>query len=208
MENKQKENIPECCRQNTGKNNGFWQGVFFGLIPHSFCLAFLLFSILGVTVMSAFFQKFLLIPHFFEFLLGFSILAACFSSIYYLKRLNLLSITGIKQKKQYLIILFVTTIGINFLFLKVIFPQLANIQIRSAQSQTSTQANMVVISTQIPCSGHAPLISGELLKINGVTKVFYNKQGNFEVSFNSSITNPEQILNASIFQTYPAKIAE
>lgn len=202
MNKKMENNLPDCC-QPKKESNGFLQGILFGILPHSFCIGFIVFSVIGVTAFSAIFRQLLLIPNFFEIMIGFSFVMATISAIIYLKRFKMLSLAGIKNKWQYLTILYSTVVIVNLVFLNFIFPRVANIntrQVASAQSNLST----AVLSVNIPCSGHAVLISDELKKIDGVTSVNYNSKGNFEVSFDSRKVTVDQILSAPIFKSYPA----
>jgi len=66
--------IKDCCRSNqTGrKDKSFFQGVLYGILPHSFCIAFVILSIIGATAVATIFRKFLLLPYFFEMLIGLS----------------------------------------------------------------------------------------------------------------------------------------
>lgn len=199
--------IPDCCRSVKKEGNGFWQGIVLGLLPHSFCIGFIIFSVLGATVFSTIFRQFLLLPHFFEILVGVSFVLATISALIYLGKFNLLSVLGIRRKWRYLLVLYGTTIAVNVLFLTVIFPRVANI---GTTRPVFGQNDLVTktISINIPCSGHAPLIIDELKKVNGVASVSFNNLGYFEVGFYPQKVTIGQILQAGIFKTYPATIVE
>lgn len=197
--------ISDCCQKTEKQPTGLWHGIIFGLLPHSFCLGFIIFSVLGATVFSTIFRQFLLLPHFFEILVGVSFVLATASALIYLGKFNLLSVSGIQRKWRYLLILYGTTIVVNVLFLTVIFPRVAGM---GTSRPVFGQNGLVTktISVQIPCSGHAPLIIDELKKIDGVASVSFNNSGYFEIGFDPQKTTIEQILQAGIFKTYPATI--
>ena len=56
-----KDKMKDCCK----KPNGFLSGLFYGLIPHAGCIAFILFTILGVSTATAFFRPLLMSRYFF-----------------------------------------------------------------------------------------------------------------------------------------------
>jgi hypothetical protein len=203
---KMKDKIPSCCQPQTTEKSGFLKGILLGLIPHTFCIGFLLFSVLGVTAFSTIFRQFLAIPYFFEILVFISLLLTTFSAIFYLKRLGILSFSGARRKWRYLSILYGTTMVVNVLLLIVIFPRTVNIN--SFAAQTSERSEKTEIGVTIPCSGHAFLIIEELKKVSGVTGAVYNTRANFDITYDPKITTAENILEAPIFKTYPAKIIQ
>lgn len=190
------------------EKNSFSQGLIYGIIPHIFCILFVIFSIIGATTASVFLRPFLLNKYFFYILIVISFLAATVSAGFYLKRNGILSLIGIKRKWRYLIILYGTTIAINLLFFLVIFPATANLSLKSKnniQGLTNNQS-LVNLQVNIPCSGHASLISDELKKVAGVNEVIFKLPNLFTVYYNPQITNPEQILKKPIFLDYPTKV--
>ena len=60
------------------------------------------------------------------------------------------------------------------------------------------------ISVDIPCPGHAPLISNEVKTIPGVKGSEYSFPNNFEVYYDSSQTSEGEILALEVFDEYPA----
>ncbi|PJC77533.1 hypothetical protein CO010_00305 [Candidatus Shapirobacteria bacterium CG_4_8_14_3_um_filter_39_11] len=61
--------MKDCCEtdnsnKHSGVNKGIFQGLFYGILPHSFCIAFIIFTVIGSTVAVGFFRKFLLTPFF------------------------------------------------------------------------------------------------------------------------------------------------
>lgn len=85
----------DCC-QPSKENEKFGgiKGILYGLLPHTFCIAFVVASIIGATAATAFFKKFLLLPYFFEILVGLSLVFATLSAVFYLKRNSLFSVGG------------------------------------------------------------------------------------------------------------------
>ncbi|MGB9707026.1 MAG: hypothetical protein ACPLXP_03075 [Microgenomates group bacterium] len=177
-------------------------------MPHTFCLAFIVFSIIGATIATTVFRKILLLPYFFWILLGISFLFATVSAIIYLRRDTCCSAGGAKKHWKYLLVLYGTTIVINLLLFLVIFPLTTNIKSKNAPNVLSAQAKISSITLQvaIPCSGHAPLISGELQKIPGVTEVKFRLPNFFDIKFDQNKTSSEKILGLEVFQTYKAEI--
>ncbi len=210
--------MKDCCKkiedkenQKDQKDKGFLQGVFYGILPHSFCIAFVVFSVLGATVASTIFRKFLLIPYFFEALIGLSFIFATISAIIYLKKKEGLSVRGIRESRGYLGILYGTTVAVNLLLFLVVFPATANTgtigKRREIRVMGESQGlKTIILAVKIPCSGHASLISGEIRNIGGIGGVKFSLPNLFEVSYDSKITNVNEILGLEIFKTYPAVI--
>ena len=103
MSEEHKSEEPKSCCQPTKKQpKGFWSGLIYGLIPHTGCIAFIIFTILGVTTATALFKPLLLSPYFFYILIALSFIFATISALIYLKKCALLSLRGIKTKWKYL----------------------------------------------------------------------------------------------------------
>lgn len=181
------ENKKNCCE---GKNGGsFKKGLLLGLLPHSFCLGFILFSLIGATTASVFLRRFLLLPYFFPLLLGISFLFA-----------TLAAILSPNKSKKYLLILYGTTIVTNLLFFFVIFPLTANLKFsHNGPVQLS-------LRVAIPCPGHAPLISEELQKVKGVKAVNFKFPNIFEINYERNQVSPEKILDQEIFKNFKASV--
>ncbi|VVB68508.1 putative copper-exporting P-type ATPase A [Candidatus Norongarragalina meridionalis] len=206
------------------------EGVLYGLLPHAGCIAFIAASVLGVTMMTEFFKPLLMNRYFFYGLIALSLVFATVSAAIYLRRNGQLSADGAKKRWKYLAAMYGSTIGVNALFFFVLFPMLANFAIAqpsvtgavvgivsptaaivsglasptplpAAQLSASMQ-----ISVDIPCAGHAPLISNELKKADGVMGVQFGSPNNFFVTYDPSKTNPQAILSLDVFGQYPAKI--
>jgi len=213
-----------CCQPVPKREGtGFWSGLLYGLLPHTFCIAFIVFTILGVTVAASVMRSVLLVPYFFQLLVGFTVVMATVSAAIYLRRNGMLSWAGAQRKWKYLSILYGTTIGINIVLFTVIFPALANApvlaappvaQVSAAVAPAPGQSSVapagavkaVTLAVQIPCSGHAGLITGELRKIAGVQKVTYKLPNVFEVKYDPGQTSVAQIVALDVFQTYKATV--
>lgn len=205
--------MEDCCKteidKKDQKNSGFLRGVLLGILPHSFCIAFVIFSVVGATLATSYFKKFLLLPHFFEILVGISFLFATLSAVIYLKKLDSLNVSGIKSKSKYLLVLYGTTMAINLLFFFVVFPWVANLGLSKNTPAVLAEKNnfsTITLEVQIPCSGHAPLISDELKKLPGILGIKFQLPNRFVVDYDSSKVNSLQITSAEIFKSFPVKI--
>ena len=187
------------------KNRTFLQGLAFGIIPHTGCIAFLLGSVLGVSVMMQFFRPMLMNRYFFHFLIALSIGFATLSSAIYLKNNNLLSKAGIKRKWKYLTTMYTSTVGINLFLIFVIFPLTANAGSSNVDLSGTT---MLLLSVDIPCSGHAPLIAEDLRGVEGVVQVRYLNLDKFSVAYDPNVATIDDIMSVEVFGPYPATILE
>jgi len=181
----------------------FIKGIIYGLVPHTFCILFVVFSVIGAVSLTAIFKKVLLIPYFFEFLVALSFVMATISAIVYLKRNDCLCGQGIKKKWKYLTILYATTIFVNIFMFSYVFPALANM---NSNGFVSDKDAIVSITVKIPCSGHASLIIDELKKDPGVKNVVFSMPNNFKIDYDPKQTNPEKISSMEIFKTYKCNI--
>jgi len=209
-----KKGNDDCCAKNNKKEGkGFWSGLLYGILPHTGCIAFIIFTILGVTAATSIFRPLLLNRYFFYILIAMSFVFATISAAIYLRRSSLLSFSGVKRKWKYLSVLYGTAIGINLLLFMVIFPIAANMTAASPDGKvaaTGTASESEILSelslkVGIPCPGHAPLITQELKTINGVESVNFRFPNYFDVSY-SSKTTKEEILGLSVFKSYPAAL--
>jgi ABC-type antimicrobial peptide transport system permease subunit len=205
----------DCCNKKNIKeeNNkkGILRGVLYGLAPHTFCIAFILFSIIGVTTATTLLKPLLLNRYFFYILIVISFIFATVSAIIYLKRNESLSAKGIKNRWKYLSILYGTTILVNLLFFMVIFPVVANLNLSPASATANDQniqLRSLTLEVDIPCSGHAPLITGELKKISGVEEIKFRFPNLFDIKYNPSETQEDKIISLEVFKTYKAKIVQ
>jgi hypothetical protein len=199
-----------CCQSPQGeKPKNFFAGLLYGLLPHTFCIAFIALSIIGATTAATFFRKFLLLPYFFEILIGLSLVFATISAVFYLRKNGSLSSSGIKNHWQYLSILYGSTVAVNLLFFLVIFPLTANLNLsKSRPGVLSEQSRLqtATIQVQIPCSGHASLITGEFQKNPGIGAVKFQLPNRFLVEYDPAKISLGQILALDIFKTYPAQV--
>jgi hypothetical protein len=208
---------PDCCKPVEKKGKGLVAGVLYGLIPHTFCIAFILLSVIGATAAATLLRSILLVPYLFQMMIGLSLGFATLSAVIYLRRLGYLSLDGARTKWRYLSLLYGTTIAINLLLFLVVFPVLANANPRvqsqgiPADSQTitapaaqSAETRHISLDVAIPCSGHASLIKGDLLSLKGVLGVRFDLPERFVVDYDPLQVAPEQILGLEIFKTYKA----
>lgn len=137
----QKKELKSCRTpvKTPAERTGFLWGIFYGLVPHTFCILFVIFSIIGATSGAVFMKKFLFVPHLFQYLILLSLFFATLSAIFYLRRNKLFSMAGIKKKWLYLVILYSTTMAINLLFIYWILPAAANIGKQDANVTAITQ---------------------------------------------------------------------
>lgn len=198
-------NFKSCCSNNIEKNKkGICSGMLYGLAPHTFCIAFIIFTIMGASAATTLLRPLLLSPYFFYTLIILSLAFATLSAMFYLKKNQALSLLGIKRKWKYLIIFYSTTVVVNLLLFMVIFPAATNIGSNSAESLSNY--SLIALSVEIPCPGHAPLIAGELKKVEGVENIRFKFPNLFDVSYNSAVTSPEEMLSLEVFSVYGAVI--
>ena len=199
--------------QNEKKRNGLIQGLIYGLVPHTFCILFIVFSIVGATAATSLLKGLFYLPYFTEIIIALAFVFATISALFYLRKNGLLSWPGIKFKWKYLVTMYATTIAINILFFWVIFPAMANFDLSSVQaSGTPTQAAVsqsvgsVTLEVAIPCPGHAPLIIGELKKVEGVMTARYQGPNFFQVTYDLTRVTVSQIMAQPVFQSFKAKV--
>ncbi|MCX8178465.1 MAG: copper ion binding protein [Candidatus Aenigmarchaeota archaeon] len=178
------------------------QGIIYGVIPHLGCIAFVIASIVGSTFFVNIFKPLLMNPYFFYILIGMSLIFATASSLIYLKNNGFLSFDGIKRKWKYLTVMYGSTLGVNVLFFFFIFPLLTNISTASASEYSSYPS--FKISVDIPCSGHAPLITEELKSLDGVENVKFEFPNYFYISYDQAKISKSDILSIEVFKTYAA----
>ncbi len=208
------------------KSGGVKQGIVYGLIPHIGCIAFIIGSVLGVTVLTQLFRPLLMNPYFFHMLVAISFVFATVSAVFYFRRQGFIgfgrngkgleisfSSKGIKSKWKYLSTLYGSTIGINLLLFLIVFPLLANVSlsapsISGAAALTNGGNNLasMKLQVQIPCSGHAGLISGDLKTLAGVSDVQFSLPNVFDVRYDPAKTSKQQILALDVFKTYAATV--
>lgn len=177
------------------EEKGIVRGIVYGLIPHIGCIAFIVFTLLGVSAAAAFFRPLLINKWAFPSMVAVSFLLAGFSSSLYLKK------NCCANKKRYLSIVFGSVILINLIMFYLVFPALANTNSNAVLSKNS----LVKLSFELPCSGHVPLVIDELQKVEGIESVRNTEGYNFEVYYNPSLVNKNQILSQDICKEFNAK---
>jgi len=223
----------KCCEKNKDKKGeGFCAGLVYGLMPHIGCICFILFAVLGVTAATALFKPLLLNPYFFYILIALSLIFATISAFFYFKKQGLITMgrkegglefgflpSGIKRKWKYLSMLYGTTISVNLILFMLIFPVLATLDAEEGFSlaavynvffdrgiRAESSLSSITLRVDIPCPGHAPLITGELKTISGVENVRYRFPNKFIVNYNLEKASKEQILALDVFSRYKPTI--
>ena len=189
------------------------------MVPHTGCIAFIIATVLGVTAATELFKPLLMNPYFFYILIAISFVFATISSFFYLKKQGFIrfdrgvngfemafSRNTLKRKWKYLSTMYGTTIFINVFLFFLVFPVLANINSDSSitGSLVSVDGSLssMTLKVEIPCSGHAPLISSELKKVDGVQSVKFRFPNLFDISYDSSIASKNEILSLDVFKVY------
>lgn len=193
-----------CTTEKTSAGKGLFSGILYGLLPHSFCLAFALFSIIGAITATAFLKNILLIQNMFSYLVVMSLALATVSVYIYLNKTGCFCKSGIKSNWKYISTIYSTTIIINFVFFYGVIPVLANIG--SDVSVIQKESAEVSLVVDIPCTGHSFLIIQEIRKIIGVNDVKFKPPNVFIVKYNELNTSSSKIMELEIFKTYPATI--
>lgn len=205
-----KAKIKELGYNTTKEESGVKSGLIAALIPHTGCIAFIIGSIFGTSLLIKFFRPWLMSANFFYGLIGLSFLFATISATFYLKKNQLLTIKGMKKKWQYLSVMYGTTIGINLLLFFVIFPMLANASVSNNSINDNIQSDTIKLDVNIPCSGHALLITEDLKTLDGIIdiKYDYNHGHIFSVTFDKTKQNIDGITALEVFKTYPATVID
>ncbi|MBT4175094.1 hypothetical protein HOC80_00530 [archaeon] len=78
-----------------------------------------------------------------------------------------------------------------------------------SQSPTSnavaTGEQELTLEVDIPCPGHASLITQELYTINGVIDVKYSSPNIYDITYDSTVTSEEEIQSLDVFNEYPCQ---
>ncbi|UCD03921.1 MAG: hypothetical protein JSW73_05285 [Candidatus Woesearchaeota archaeon] len=204
-----KEELPDCCKKverPKGKST-LWQAIVYGLLPHTGCIAFIIVTILGVTAAVTFLKPIMMNAYFFYILIAISFIFAAISSVIYLRKCGLLSIPGVKKKKKYLTTMFSVTIFVNLLLFLIIFPALANVDTGFTGAAVAGPQSSITLKVDIPCPGHAPLISNEL-KTLAISAVNFKFPNIFEVGYSPDAVSKQQILDLDVFDTYAATVID
>ncbi|OIO27687.1 hypothetical protein COU39_01880 [Candidatus Micrarchaeota archaeon CG10_big_fil_rev_8_21_14_0_10_60_32] len=83
---------------------------------------------------------------------------------------------------------------------------LAGVNVSQQATPQLPQTASLQLKVDIPCSGHAALISGELKSLDGVTGVSFGQPNLFTVSYDALRTSPPAILALEVFKEYPATV--
>lgn len=198
-----KDKSQTCCQENK-KDSGFKKGLLYGLLPHTFCIAFIVFSVLGVAGITSFFRQWLLTAYFFPLLITISIILSFVSVVLYLYQNKSLSLAGIKKRARYITILVTSIISVNLFLFLVAFPLAANLSAKN-NSNIYNQSNIsnLTIDVDLPCSGHAPLVISDLKKNPDIVEVKFRLPNLFDIKY-SNKTSEEEILDTEIFKTFKA----
>jgi hypothetical protein len=184
------------CQKCKKKKSGL-EGVIYALIPHAGCIMFIIASVIGSTLLTELFKPLLMNKYFFYYLLALSFGFATLSSYLYLRKNK----ASIKQEWKYLTIMYSITIGINLVLFNLIFPALANVNYMDVPV-----SSLIVLTVNIPCSGHAPLIISELKNLEGINSVKFDLPNKFLINYDSSKVNVTRMLALPVFIEYPAVV--
>ena len=208
-----------CCKKEEKKDRGVLRGVLYGLTAHSFCILFIVLTIMGATTLSTIIRPLFMNRYFFHILVLVAIVFATLSAVLYLKRNNQLSVSGIKERKNYLLILYGTTVAINLVLFLFIFPIATNISggaslteavatsFKKESSVTlSKNEELLTVQADIPCPGHAYLVFGDLKDFSGVENINFRFPNLFDISYNPQTVTTEEILSVEVFQNYKTTI--
>lgn len=199
-----KQETPDCCKPR--KANGFWQGLLYGLFPHAGCLAFIAASVLGMATMASVFRPLLMKSYFFYGMIALSFVFATLSAYLYLRKQG--GIHNARHHKGYLGILYGTTLAVSLVMYFIVFPALASASSTENVTAIKPSADLqkVTLDVNIPCGGHAPLITDALKSVKGVVNIQYLPLTKFVVTYDARQITKEQIAAISMFSEYPARI--
>lgn len=217
-------NAKSCCRPvSETKGKGFLAGLAYGILPHTFCILFIVLSVVGATAATSMVKRVLYLPFLLPLLVGVSLLFATASALVYLRRNGLLSVRGAVARWRYLAILYGTTIAVNLLMFTVILPAAARVDVRAAGpapsgyaeqtqdgpvalAESNAEAATVRLRVAIPCPGHAPLIVDEVESLDGVLAVRYLGGSDFAVKYDPAKLTVDDILALEVFQYFRAVV--
>jgi hypothetical protein len=195
-----------CCTNDNPsiQKKGFWQGLMYGILPHSFCIGFVVFSAIGAVTITTIFKKVMLVPYFLHILVLLSLVMATLSAVLYLRRCRCFNRQGIKSKWRYLTILYGTTILINFLMFFYVLPAMANIGFVDNNVESSLFSSLS-LRADIPCVGHAPLVIDELTNKKGITNVKFEPPNIFNIKYDHNQISPDEIMSTDILKIFKAR---
>lgn len=193
-----------CCKKD---NKGITKGFLYGIIPHSFCILFIFFSIIGATGASLFAKRILLIPNLFLILIITSLSFATLSAFIYLKKNDCCSLKKIKYRWKYITTLYTITVLTNLIFIFFIFPVVVNAQTIKTTNINDNESSIIYVDVNIPCTGHAPIIIDEIRKNQGINYTRFKMPSTFEISFDPKQISIKDIKSLEIFKTFNLKIS-
>lgn len=193
----------DCCGVEK-KSKSLLVGMLYGLVPHLGCIFFIIGSLLGSTLLIKAFKPFLISKYSFYFLIGISLSAATFSSLLFLKKNQSLSLQGARKRWKYLSFMYGSTVGVNLLLFLVIFPLFADFSASAGMSREDSSS--LILKVDIPCTGHAPLISEELKNLEGISEIKFDFPDYFKIRYNPKKISEKKILTLEIFNNYPTII--
>lgn len=201
---KAKEGTDSCC--SAKKKSGVEHGIAFGLLPHAGCIAVILLSVFSVTAGTTLLVPFLQTGVFY-WLIALSLAIATASAVWYLRKRQCLCKAGIKQERKYLATLYGTTITVNLVLLFVVFPAVGGFAATTGFliAPTPKMVNLTILC-DIPCPGHAPLITDDVANLTGVVKIDFSSPNVFSIVYDPTKTSQNAILSREIFDQYPATI--
>jgi len=190
--------LPSC---ESNKESAIKHGILSGVAPHFFCIIFLLAPLVGVSWISALWFGFFLKYNLNYYLIFISLFLATISVVFYLLKKKNLNFFGIKRNWLYIASVYAITVMVNLILVFVVFPSLAdkNSNNKLSKADAVSELNLRV---EIPCEGHAPFISGEIMKENGVDSVDFDYPYYFKITYYSNITSPEKITESEIFRYF------
>lgn len=186
----------ELNKKEDSVSHGLKNGLISALIPHIGCFAFIVLTLLGITVGATFFKKFLLARWSFPVLILLSFLLAGISSFFYLKK------NCCANKAKYIGILFISVLFVNGFLFYGIFPLMTNISTLGG-GEVIANLQELKIKVAIPCTGHAPLITDELKKA-GAGEISFSVPDVFDIKFDSQKVSREELLGLVILQEFKA----
>jgi hypothetical protein len=195
---KNKKSNKNCCKV---KDDSMKKGILYGLLPHTGCIAFIVFSVIGATAFASLFRPLLANSNIFYAMIILSFVFATFSAYLYLRRVKSLNAKGIKNNVKYLSTLYSVTIVVNLALFLFVFPMVSAL---GSGGDLVGNEEKITLAVNIPCPGHAPLITQELYSIKGVKKVSFSFPNIFTVYYEGVDMN--EILSLEVFKSYPATI--
>ncbi len=172
-------------------------GILSTLVPHIGCLAFIILTLLGIGTGAAFFHRFLANRLAFPLLIALSFVLAGISSFFYLKK------NCCVNKVKYVSVLFTSVLVFNGILFYGIFPWAANIKGQSSNPALAHLSDLK-LKVEIPCTGHASLIT-QSLKNAGAEEIVFKQPDIFSIRYDSASTSKDTLLSLDIFKEFPVR---